>query len=767
MLSTNTILFCLLLLAGGIAAQHSRLLPHSDLLQLLFVAFVVLIASRRCRAAGVLLLGFLVFSVAAKSNLERRLQVTFEGDSMLADVRILDFPRINGESVSMLVEPVADRRLPPRSRVTWFDPPNIPRLGETWTLELRLRRPRGNSNPGGFNVEDWMFREHIHASGYVVPGNRNTRIEAEPLTLNWRVRQSFVDFSLANGGRSAPVIAALGVGTRHLLAPDDWERYARTGTSHLMAISGLHVGLAATATLAVVTVLSALLRLPGNHLGHATIGAGLVASVYALVSGFAVPAQRATFMLALLALAFVLRRQPKPMLVVAQASIVVYMMDPVALLRPGFGLSFTAVIVLLWRANLERRPIRRGFVSGMTGGLRSLVAIQLALLVGLLPLTTLIFQRIALAAPAVNLLAVPVFSLVTVPSTLVSLLLHVALPDAAAILLQLAVASVLLIERLIGFFASLPWLHLELATSRMHWLLFACTCLWLLLPRAWPGRWVGLLAVVSIACARPDTPPRNCFDSHVLDVGQGLAVVVQSQSGTLLYDTAAAYRGSSAAHRVILPFLRYRGISAIDWLVVSHADNDHAGGVDAVHRGIAVGDVYAGELQGVLPPQSRQCTAGQSWSADGIDYEFLYPAAIARRKGNNASCVLAVTAGEHRLLLTGDIEAAAERDLLAGGALQRVDVLVIPHHGSETSSTPEFIARTRPDIAISSAAFGNRWNLPRESVVQRWRDAGASVLDTAGSGAVSFRLCARGGLHGLQRNRLAEQRFWHAVVPSQ
>ncbi len=766
-LSTNTIQVCLLLLAGGIAAQHSRLLPNSDLLQLLFVAIVALIVTWRCRGPGVLLLGFVIFSIAGKFNLDHRLQARFEGESMLAKVRIVDFPKVGSDFVSMLVEPVADLRLPRRSRVTWFDPPGIPKLGEIWELELRLRRPRGSSNPGGFNVEDWMFREHIDANGYVVPGKRNKRLGSDVLTFRADLRQRFVNFSIANGGDSTPVIVALGVGTRHLLAPAAWERYARTGTSHLMAISGLHIGLAATATLAVVSLLSGLLRLPGNHLAHATKLAALIAIVYALLSGFAVPAQRAAIMLALLALAFVLRRQPKPMRVVALASIVVFLLDPLALLRPGFGLSFAAVIVLLWRASAEHRAaLRAGRVLSITRALRSLLSVQMTLLIGLLPLTALMFQRIAIAAPAVNLLAVPVFSLITVPSTLLSLLLHALFPKLAAILLQPAVLSVRLVERLIEFFAALPWLNLELATSRMQWPLFVCTCLWLLLPRAWPGRWVGLLAVVSIACMRPDTPPRNCFDTHVLDVGQGLAVVVRSQSRTLLYDTGASYRGSSAAQRVVLPFLRHRGVAAIDWLIVSHADNDHAGGVGTLYRSIQVGNVYAGELQGDLPPQSKLCAAGQRWSADGIDYEILYPGTAQRRGGNNASCVLAVTTGEYRLLLTGDIEAAAERDLLAGGTLPRVHVVVIPHHGSETSSTPSFVARTRPDIAISSAAFGNRWNLPRHSVEQRWSDAGADVLGTATSGAISFRLCARDGLRSLHRNRQAEQRFWHAVVPS-
>lgn len=718
---------------------------------------------RRGRSIGVLLLGFAWFVIAGKSNLEHRLESRFAGDSMLAEVRIIDFPAVNGESVSMLVEPVSDPRLPRRSRVTWFDPPVLPKLGEIWTLELRLRRPRGNSNPGGFNVENWMFREHIHASGYVVPGKRNTRFGAAQLASGWHLRRSFVEFSIANGGDSAPVIAALGVGTRHLLTAAAWDRYARTGTSHLMAISGLHIGLAATATLFLVALMSGLLRLPGNHLSHGTVVAAFVAAAYAWLSGFAVPAQRAALMLAVLALAVLLRRRPNPLLAVAQASILVYLLDPLAMLRPGFGLSFAAVIVLLWRANIGHRlAMRQGVLARATVALRSLSAIQIALLVGLLPLTTLMFQRIAIAAPVVNLLAVPVFSLVTVPLTLLSLLLHSTLPSAAAVILQPAVVSVLLIERLIAFFADMPLLNLELATSEMSWLPVVCACLWLLLPQGWPGRWMGLLAVLWIACFRPVTPPQSCFDSHVLDVGQGLAVIVQSRSHTLLYDTGASYRGGSVADRIVVPFLRHRGIASIDWLIVSHADNDHAGGVADLNRETRIGDVYVGELQRNLPAGATLCEAGRRWSADGIDYEFLYPGKIKRRSGNNASCVLTVSAGGHRLLLTGDIEAAAERVLLSGENLQRSDIVVIPHHGSETSSSVEFIDRVRPEIAISSAAFGNRWDLPRDSVEQRWRDAGATVYDTADSGAISFTLCARDGLRGLRRNRLVEHRFWHA-----
>ncbi|HNP65160.1 MAG TPA: DNA internalization-related competence protein ComEC/Rec2 [Woeseiaceae bacterium] len=759
--STTIVRASLLILTGGFAAQHSRVLPDSDLCQALFVATVVMFLSRRCRYVALIMLGYLCFIVAGRTVIDHRLDARFEGDSMLAQVRIVDFPRPIGPSVTLLIEPVDDHRLPRRSRVSWYEPSALPKLGETWELELRLRRPRGHSNPGVFRLEDWMFREGIHASGYVVPGKRNRLLQSAAPNASRTFRHGFVEFATTHGGDSAAVIVAVGIGARHLVSQAQWDRYARTGTSHLMAISGLHIGLAATSAFALLTLLFGCLRLRGNHLDRATGLSALIAGAYALVSGLAVPSQRATLMLVLAALAFVLRRRLDSPRVVTLAAILVYLADPLSILRPGFLLSFGAVVILLRYAQSthdyasDRTPAGR-----LWTWLRSLTGMQFALLFGLLPLTTLYFSRVAILAPLANLIVVPLFSLVVVPATLLALGCYRWLPFLGRLALEIANASVTVIERLLAFIATVPFSSLSIATSGLHWLVVVLPVLWILLPRSFPGRWLALLAALALLTYRPASPRPGCFDLHVLDVGQGLAVILQTRTHTLLFDTGADYRGGgSASEQVILPFLQHRGIDAIDWLVVSHADNDHAGGVTTLLPLVRPGGIYAGEA---LPTtDALPCVVGQQWQADGVSFRFIYPAGNRRPEGNDASCVLSVRVGRFRALLTGDIEAAAERDILERAVFSASDVVVIPHHGSLTSSTLPFVTRVRPRLAIASAGFANRWGLPRQEVVDRWQDTGARVVDTATSGAVSVSVCARDGIRHLRRNREAVQRFWH------
>ncbi len=751
----------MLLLTGGFAAQHSRVLLSSDLCLSLFVACFAVFFVPRCRSFALLLLGYLVFIEAGTQILDDGLNRRYEGDSMLTEVRIIDFPKPANASITLLVEPIDDHRLPPRSRVSWFEPSEVPRLGEIWQLELRLRRPRGNSNPGGFRLEDWMFREGIHASGYVVSGKRNHRVSSDRGDWQSDMRREFVEFVTANGGDSAAVIVAVGIGTRHLITQQQWDRYAQTGTSHLMAISGLHVGLAATSSYLLLVLFFGALRLRGNHLIWAMTGAATIAVAYAFLSGFAVPSQRASLMLALAALAFVLHRGRDSPRLVALVVVAVFLIDPVSLLRPGFVLSFAAVVVLLWFSAASRlgteatNPITRVMIV-----VRQLNGMQLALLMGLIPITTMAFHRISILAPFVNLVAVPIFSLVTVPLTLIALITFQWFPTVGAVAVQVSAVSVMIIEAFIAFSAALPFSNLTISTSGLHRIVIYLPALWVILPRCWPGRWLAPLAVLALLVYRPAAPRPSCLDLHVLDVGQGLAVVAQTQTHTLLFDTGPAYRGGgSAARQVILPFLRYRGIKSIDWLVVSHADNDHAGGVATLSKDIKLDKIYVGEA--IPQPGTRFCSAGQQWTADGVSFGFHHPPANKRRDGNDASCVLSITAGNHRLLLTGDIEVAAERDVLQRADLGTIDLVVIPHHGSLTSSSPAFVRRSQPRIAIASAAYGNRWDFPRPAVVKRWQDSGARVLDTATSGAVSVSVCAHDGIRQISRNREADWRFWH------
>lgn len=749
----------LLVLAGGVAAQHNRVPINSDLLTALFVAAVLLIVIGILRTIALPLLGFVLFMHAGNAIVDARVEPKYEGDSMLTRVRIVDFPKVSDASVSMLIEPVDDARLPKRSRVSWYEPPRLPALGEVWELELRLRRPHGNSNPGLFNVENWMFREQLHASGYVVAGPRNRLLHAGHLSVVETYRRDFIARTITGAGDAAPVLAAIGVGARHLISRDQWDRYGRTGSSHLMAISGLHIGLAATAAFVVLSLLCGVFRPPGNYLDFATIGALGSAGLYAVISGLAVPSQRATLMLGLAAIAFLFRRRAEPVRIVVMVALCVFFVDPVSLMLPGFSLSFGAVAVLLW---FSQRYWRQR--SGLRG--IQLVVMQTVLLFGLLPLTVLNFQRISFAAPLVNLLVVPVFSVVTVPLTLASMVVRPAWEFGSVTLLQLCAYSVRGIEWVIGSFSKLP--QTAVSVAGVDGLDGALMCvvllpaLWIVLPRGWPGRWIALLGVIAVATYKPLVPQRACVDIHVLDVGQGLAVVLQSTNRALVFDTGASYRGGgSATARFVLPFLRHKGIDSLDWLIVSHADDDHAGGVPALLDQLEVERIYSGEGLPDIERDVVACEAGQGWHADGIEYRFLHPGAGDSVTGNDSSCVLVISAGEHRLLLTGDIETAAERSVLARSSVGPVDVALIPHHGSLTSSSPLFVNRLQPALAIASAGHANRWGFPKERVRKRWAGAGALVLDTASSGAVSLRLCERGGIVQLREQRVRQRRFWH------
>jgi len=752
---------CLLLLAGGLAAQHSTLLLPSDQSRLLLVATLLLLLARRGRAVAMFLGGYALFMLASGDIIGKRLLADYAGDSMLARVRVLDFPKATGDSIVFLIESVDDPRVPARVRVSWFSPPRAPAIGEIWELELRLQVPRGTSNPGVFDYESWLFREKIHATGYVVGGKRNRLLWSGTSSALDRFRQRFAARALdaAASTETAGVLAAVGVGLRHQISREQWDRFAVSGTSHLMAISGLHVGLAALASFLVVFVLLGVL--PGHRNTYvAAIIAGLgFALAYAVVSGLGVPARRAVIMLGVAALAVSRRRQVAPVAAVSLAAALVYILDPVATMRPGFDLSFAAVVLLLWLAKRGRDP---SVIPRWLDAPRQLLIMQVFLLFGLLPLTALMFQRFAIVATPVNLVAVPVFSFVSVPLTLAALVVGDLSEGLAGNLLAIAAQTIDALDRYIEFMASLPMADLRLAAFGGGSVLLLCLPLaWVLFPPGWPGRSLALLGILAIVTWRPPAPPAGCFDTWILDVGQGLAVAVQTHAGVMLFDTGMAWRGGgSAAEQSIVPFLRARGLRHVNQLVISHGDLDHSGGVEAIRREIGVGHVLAGEQSDRFA--SSRCRAGQYWESAGIRFEVLHPARSSSAAGNAASCVVRVSAGPYGMLLTGDIEASSEYRLVRNGASVASDIVVVPHHGSLTSSTVPFTDSVRPSYAVVSAGYSNRWGFPKPLVVDRWRAVGATVINTASSGAIHFRVCSRGGIVAMSRERQLRHRFWHA-----
>ena len=756
---------CLSLLAGAYALHFTSFASTSGLILVaLFGAGVLLrVGGRDC--AVLFAVGLILFAWHSTAVLDSRLQDALEGDSMLAVVRIIDFPRMRGSSASFLAEPVDDRRIPRRVRLSWYKPPEALEIGDMWELELRLKPPRGTSNPGTFDYETWLFQHRIGATGYIVNGKRNRLLQIDAADGVARLRRQLTTriTTVVDDSEAAAVIAAITVGARHLISDEQWMRYARSGTSHLMAISGLHVGLAATAAYMVALLGAALVRWPGNHLRIALCTSLVVAAAYSLLSGFAVPAQRSTLMLCLLVLVLLRAREPGPFAILAIACMLVVAGDPLSTLTAGFKLSFGAVVLLLWLARRRIQSRGTSVVARVTFIAAQLATVQLFLLSGLMPFTVSIFHRIAVVAPVVNFMAVPLFSFVTVPLALAGLILGGPFAVAGDAALRVAALSVQLIEYLIDLSLRFPYSYVSTANiTGAGWCVLGLVLAWVLLPPGWPGRYVAWLAACAVASYRIAGPPDGCFDATVLDVGQGLAVVVRTREKTLLYDTGAAWPGgASMAERVVLPYLSGQGIDRIDRIVVSHADIDHAGGLASLLVGIAVDELMVGEALDTSIADTQRCRVGNHWDWNGVRFRILHPAPGETLAGNDASCVLAIEAGSARLLITGDIESGVERSLLRGDTIATSDVVVVPHHGSRTSSSRPFVATVAPDLALISAGYGNRWGLPRPDVVQRWRDAGAEVFTTAVEGAISVRLCDGAGIVDIDRHRDHVRRVWH------
>ncbi len=762
------LLLCLCTLTGAYSLTAIPQLPSTSVVQIAMVVAMACLAVRRLHPPAFFLIGFTVMGIAAMAHRADQLDVGFQGRSLSFSAEIEGFPTADAASTRFLVRPVDRKDLPRRIRLTWNDAETIPSIGETWRLHVRLKRPRGFANPGGFDFEGWLFRQRIGATGYVEGNNRNYRIHGERPDLIDRMRARFVA-RVASGlpqDDASAVLMAIGVGARHRIDRSQWDLYARTGTSHLMAISGLHIGLAAGGTFFLCWVVLAPFCTRRNIRDIAVSGAMLAALVYTTMSGFAVPARRALLMTIFAGLVLLLRRRLRPELLLVIPCLVVFVSEPLTILAPGFKLSFAAVAILFLVARQHFRfvPMKCCPGAAMTvTAIARLADLQLALLAGLFPLTVLIFDRFAAIAPAVNMLVLPIFNFITVPLTLMGAALDGPVEATGSHLLRLAhvsIGGILWLVAIAGELesASYQTRHLGFVFA----LVATIPLLFVLLPPAWPGRKLAVIAIVATLIYRPSQPPPRCFDYHILDVGQGLAVVLQTHRHALVFDTGPSFpNGSNTAELVVLPFLHGRGIDRLDKLIISHGDLDHAGGANSVITAFNDADMLVGEPLPDVDRNQRRCVAGDRWQWNSIEFAFLHPRENVTWDRNNSSCVLLVKAGHFSLLLTGDLESPAEKLLLHRRLIPAADIVVVPHHGSGTSSSLPFVDATGPVLAVVSSGFRNRWSFPKHEVVTRWEASGSNVLNTATMGAVSQRICHDTGLESVRLQRLASQKYWH------
>ncbi|MEX0740559.1 MAG: DNA internalization-related competence protein ComEC/Rec2 [Pseudohongiella sp.] len=665
--------------------------------------------------------------------------------------------------------------------------------GERWRFRVRLNRPHGFANPGGYDYEAALFQRGIIGRGYVRDTTFNARLApAGPGLQSVRAGLRERLYELAPDLDYPGLLSALILGDRDGVSDAQWQLLTRTGTNHLLVISGLHVGFVAMTAYALINLLVRLLPrlmswLPAQQ--YAAMAAVLAALMYSALAGFSLPTQRALIMVLVLMSGHLLGRRFLPSYSLLLAATLVLALAPMSVTQAGFWLSFAAVASLLFAFTGYRRA-DTGPPSRLSWQLlwRKWIQPQWAVSLGLLLPLLLWTGQVSLISPLTNVLAIPLVSLLVVPLALSGALLLIWLP-------MLAIWPLALADLLLGWlFAGLSvaaqtgpalWqpappgfvtaasamlavlLLLSprgLVPSRTPWLLPLC----LLTPLLWPAD-------------RP-RPAHGQAQLQFLDVGQGLAVVVHTRRHNLVFDTGPALGPQFDTGRaVITPYLRLRDVRTLDMLIISHWHQDHSGGADSVAEQFPIrrrlgGGSTPSQGQGkgedqTGQPNFEQCRAGQRWQWDGVSFAILHPHPDHNGDENNSSCVLLISAGGQRALLTGDIELAAETALLRRHRDRpsglRADVLQAAHHGSASSSSLAFLQAVQPALTVVSAGYRNRFSHPSPSVVRRLRHNGSVVCQTPRSGAVQIELGAPGGPLLSATHRQRYRRFWHNIPPDE
>jgi len=729
---------CLLQLCPDLPAGFYCLLP--------FLA-LPLLRWRVLHLPVLMVIGFLWAAWRAEMALTPQLDARLEAQTILVEGNVVDIPVRTASGILRLrlfVERINDgsgwRDFNGLTRLGWYESRIQPGPGERWQLAVRLKRPHGFANPGGFDYERWLFQQRIRATGYVREDERNRRLSDLHSGLITRAREQLRSAmeTMQAEYPAMGLIRALVMGDRSAIRPPDWNILNHTGTSHLMAISGLHISLVA----GMLFWLGRVLWVRAGRLAEviparkaAAIFALTGAVLYALFSGFGIPARRALIMVTVFMLALVFNRRTTPGTALGTAAVATLLIDPLSVLSVGWWLSFWAVALIAYL--LTGRHGRRGI-----GG--RWIYMHVCLAVGMLPVLLVFFQSASLVAPLANVVAVPWVSLLVVPLSLLGTIVFFVHAASGKVLLAVAAG---LLEIL---WHGLSWLaDTSFAVWQQHrpflWTLppGMLGLMLLFIPRGLPGRWLGLLLLLPVFVVQPERPAQAEVYMALLDVGQGLAAVVETRHHVLVYDTGPRFSEAfDTGAAVVIPYLRTRGIRHIDTLIVSHGDNDHIGGTESLLSAYRPEQVLSSDPEKIPLPGAAYCRRGQRWEWDGVQFEMLYPDTIAGPLGNNSSCVLKIhTRNGQGVLFTGDIERAAEQRLLReqAGMLQ-ADVLVVPHHGSGTSSSAEFVKQVAPVVALIPAGYLNRYRFPKPDVVERYARNGTMWYQTGRTGAITVHL---------------------------
>ncbi len=772
-------------------------------------------AQPRARIGWVTLAGFLWAAFLAHLQQGAALPEALNGQTIEVIGTVRGLPRADPMKVRFdidaqpveIVRPGWSASLPKgRIRLWWYRTPEMPEPGTIWRLKVRLRTPGGWRNPGAFDYEGWLFTNRIVATGQVYLGERIgespmlslSRVDALRASLSRRLRKTLAPW------QSEGLVRALAIGDRGGVSEHQWDVLRTTGTAHLMAISGLHIGMAAASVYWVIVRIWGFvpwltLRIAAPQ---AAASAALIAAFgYALLAGFSLPTRRALIMLAVVFGSQLARRRLLPSHGLALALSAILILDPHSVVMPGFWLSFVAVAAILLIIATQGQgalgsgmppPVATGdpsFLEGLRGRWRAFLDIlvrwlcnlgrvQIAVTLGLVPISLSVFSEQSLVSPFVNAVVIPLVGITVVPLILAALVLFLPLPAVADAMLGMAAAILDIVWPVLAMIsANAATLPAPGGIRPEQLILAAVGVAVLLAPRGLLPRWTGICWLLPLLMMRPDAVARGEWRLTMLEVGHGLSVVVETARHVLVYDTGSGRPDATA--RALVPYLRWRGHSAVDRVVLSHGDSDHIGGYPTLERHVEVRELMANDpprdsmarsstpasapRSAVVRPPDRPCLAGDRWEWDGVSFEVLHPVQhFPGTKGkarNNQSCVIRIEAGGGVALLAGDIESESEYALIrrVRGKL-KADVLIVPHHGSKSSSTPAFLNAVSPSIALFSTALRGRFSLPHFEVLDRYAKRSIASLTTPRCGALILEFADGVRIMRIERNERI--RYW-------
>jgi len=836
----------LLLLACALAVclfLYCYLLPclqraHSNLVLTQYLALTSLFIF-------LIILAVLYSSFNARQHLDHRLEESYVGQDVVISGRVSSLPvageysrrfEFDVESLRMLEQGSTGShnvtvQLPRKLRLSWYYGEAV-NAGETWRLEVRLKPPHGFMNPGGFDYEGWLFQQGIDATGYVRQSELNRRLQTAPIFSIDRIRQALsqqideIDLQKQGNGSAMMVpgkslVKALAIGDKSSISAQQWRILSNTGTSHLMAISGLHIGLAALFGYILVRHIVPVFimkRLPAQHI--ALVAGMMPAFSYAMIAGFSIPTQRAVIMLLTLSLMTLLRRNSRPVDSLGLAMIMVLLLDPAAALSAGFWFSFSAVAVIYISvlrdeqkdvAVFDNAFLNSPVLNRLLRILKQWLKLQLMISLFLLPLSLFMFQQGSLISPLANLLLIPYVSFLVVPVILLAITCSFLSHGISDLLFELAAELLDFIWPVLSYLSEQPYtfwakggidiVELLLASSAMLLLYFSREITGYLfirfvrsntLTNRFPGYWTfrllaSLLFIPILTTAEPKLP-KGDFQLTILDVGQGSAAVIRTQEHVAIFDSGARFSDKmDAGSSVLVPYLRSQGIDKLDRLIISHGDNDHIGGAQTVLDSFPEADLFGQDIDELVFHSSgsntkSSCYAGMWWYWDGVYFEFLSPektdvytpspgsipvtnvasSPVSKQgKRNNHSCVLRVSSLSGSALFTGDIEKVVEDQLVRkyNDKLES-DILIVPHHGSNTSSSLSFLEQVKPELSLISVGYKNRYRLPSRQVTARYDDLKSKLIETDKSGAVTIRLLSAEGI-SVDRYREKAGKYWH------